>query len=96
MSGLEIALGVAGGLVLARGAEIVMVSLAKAHERRKLLEGVEEAATNFIDEMHKDHVARQEAEAAKATRRRKPATKKAPVKKPVATTKKNVTTKKGK
>ena len=94
MNGLELALGIAGGLTLARGAEIVMVSLAKAHERRKLVETAESVATNFIDEMHKDHVAQQKAEAAEAAKRRAPA-KKAPVKKPVATTKKTVT-KKGK
>lgn len=101
MNGLELALGIAGGLTLARGAEIALVSMAKAREHAKMKEALQEAGDSFIDKIHAEMEAEKARDAAapKKSARRAPA-KKAPVKKPVAkaapTTKKPVTAEKGK
>lgn len=85
---LDIAVGVFLALAAMRLVDHLLVLHRDARRMRLVKEELSGAADSFIDKMHAEMKAEQEAEAAKKTRR-KPATRKAPVKKAVA--KKGVT-----
>jgi hypothetical protein len=92
---VDIALGVAGGLLLVKAGEDLLNLPNQIANRRQRERHHEEFIGSLVEVAQRAEAAAREAMAPQP-KRRKPTTKKAPVKKPAPTTKKPVTTKKGK
>jgi len=105
MTATQLALGIFFGFGALEVTKVGLAMFYAGQKRRAMKQDLAEVADNFIDKMHNDLMADRAAAEAKAAKRRKPATKKAPAKSlsqqrreavMKAAPKKKVTTKKGK